>query len=323
MMASRVVLALLLAGLPAAAQVGVPLERAHDDAARDFDLLARHLIQRDATGVQPPVLRIPPLSRDLEGLPEMVGERPGLPPSHVPLPTSNPLSLVERRDSTGLLAAVRRSGIPFRSAADGVSSWITALVSPVVEREDWDATPPAGSGRAHTPASIVIHHSDGHEAHDEDALEESMRTIEYSHQQRGFRDVGYHFGVADGYIAEGREVERSGAHVEGRNMGRIGVVFLGNFNDQAPTGPQVLAFVRLATDLAVRYDMDVDAEDFLTGHVDHKYRAYDAKQGRNRWYNATDCPGHVLLGMLPSLRTVVIERVKAAREARAHLPAGG
>ena len=45
---------------------------------------------------------------------------------------------------------------------------------------------------------------------------------------RGWSDIGYHFVVyLDGTVVPGRPLERSGAHVRGRNKASIGICYIG------------------------------------------------------------------------------------------------
>lgn len=47
-------------------------------------------------------------------------------------------------------------------------------------------------------------------------------------QGNGWSDIGYHFVVyLDGTVAEGRPLNRSGAHVRGRNKKSIGICYIG------------------------------------------------------------------------------------------------
>ena len=46
--------------------------------------------------------------------------------------------------------------------------------------------------------------------------------------ERGWSDVGYHYVITtDGTIQDGRPLERSGAHVAGRNKNSIGICLIG------------------------------------------------------------------------------------------------
>lgn len=48
------------------------------------------------------------------------------------------------------------------------------------------------------------------------------------HRQRGFDGIGYHYLVyLDGTVAEGRPIERIGAHCKGHNANSIGVCYVG------------------------------------------------------------------------------------------------
>lgn len=53
-------------------------------------------------------------------------------------------------------------------------------------------------------------------------------------QDRGWRDIGYHFIVdRDGSVALGRPIEQTGSHVKGRNAGTIGVCLIGGHGSLA------------------------------------------------------------------------------------------
>ena len=57
----------------------------------------------------------------------------------------------------------------------------------------------------------------------------SIDTVREWHvNERGWRDVGYHFLVrTDGCIEEGRPIEQSGAHTKGHNWDSIGGAYAG------------------------------------------------------------------------------------------------
>ena len=53
-------------------------------------------------------------------------------------------------------------------------------------------------------------------------------------QQRGWRDIGYHWVIdRDGGVAPGRPETEIGAHVEGHNAGTIGICLLGGYGASA------------------------------------------------------------------------------------------
>ncbi len=57
----------------------------------------------------------------------------------------------------------------------------------------------------------------------------SIDTVREWHvNERGWRDVGYHFLIrTDGTVEEGRPIEQSGAHTKGHNWDSIGVAYAG------------------------------------------------------------------------------------------------
>ncbi len=86
-----------------------------------------------------------------------------------------------------------------------------------------------------------------------------IELIRTSHTQRGWGDIGYHFVVdPNGNIWEGRPLSWQGAHVGSQNEGNIGVLVLGNFQEQRPTGPQIGALDNFVADLMSRYRVGVN-----------------------------------------------------------------
>ena len=66
-------------------------------------------------------------------------------------------------------------------------------------------------------------------------LAEKVAEIRRWHvQQRGWRDIGYHWVIdRDGKLAPGRLETEIGAHVEGHNRGTIGICLLGGYSAKA------------------------------------------------------------------------------------------
>ena len=80
-----------------------------------------------------------------------------------------------------------------------------------------------------TITQIIIHCSATPEGRDC-----SVADIRRWHQQRGFKDIGYHFVVyRDGSIHQGRRIEQVGAHCLCHNAHSIGVCYIGGL---APDG---------------------------------------------------------------------------------------
>ncbi|MBN1564263.1 MAG: N-acetylmuramoyl-L-alanine amidase [Anaerolineae bacterium] len=125
--------------------------------------------------------------------------------------------------------------------------------------------------------TVVVHHAAEYVTDDVT----TMQYIQLLHMgQRQWADIGYHFGVGrTGQIFEGRDLAARGAHTEGYNTGSVGVVFLGHFEEYAPTVEQLDAGRRLIDWLALRLELT-----HLAGHHDFN--------------DFTECPGKY---MMPSL----------------------
>ena len=128
--------------------------------------------------------------------------------------------------------------------------------------------------------SIVVHHSAF--AYDGPSEVQGLHM-----DRRGFADVAYHFLIdSEGIIYEGREINVRGAHVQGFNTGSVGIVLLGNFNDEQPSEVQ-LASLRALVDY-LRYTYEIR---YLAGHKDYPGQSPDG----------TECPGENLYPLLPDL----------------------
>jgi hypothetical protein len=105
------------------------------------------------------------------------------------------------------------------------------------------------------------------------------------HQRRRFGDIGYHF-ILDraGRVWEGRSMQFVGAHVSAENEENIGVMMLGNFEDQRPSDRQVDALRALTFALQGRYAVPATR---VYGHRDLGH---------------TLCPGHHLYGEVKALK---------------------
>ena len=56
----------------------------------------------------------------------------------------------------------------------------------------------------------------------------TVEDIRKWHKQQGWSDIGYHYVVyRDGSVHEGRDVDVSGAHCEGKNLHSIGICYIG------------------------------------------------------------------------------------------------
>ena len=95
-------------------------------------------------------------------------------------------------------------------------------------------------------------------------------------QERGWRDIGYHWIVdRDGAVASGRRETEIGAHVEGHNRGTIGICLLGGYGAKADdpfeknfTSAQAAAVKRLIDEIKGRTTIRK-----ISGHNDYAAKA--------------------------------------------------
>jgi hypothetical protein len=207
----------------------------------------------------------------------------------------------------GITDAVRKKGEAAFEAAvsafDLVADHMPDSLD-IVSRASWKAAKSFAREGHDTPKRITLHHTEGHVTHSLEDSKSAIRNVqEYHRTTRGWGDIGYHYWIdGDGRLFEGRPEKQMGAHTLAHNEDNIGIAIQGNYESVPPTGPQILGFIHLATAVALDNNMDVDDPDFLKGHRD--------------WSgNDTNCPGTALHNMLPKLREVIAEKVKAARSA--------
>jgi N-acetyl-anhydromuramyl-L-alanine amidase AmpD len=136
---------------------------------------------------------------------------------------------------------------------------------------------------------ITVHHDgmDPFFASDRGSVAAHLELIRQLHRRKGWGDIGYHYAVdRAGRVWEARPLAYQGAHVKDHNPGNIGVVVLGNFEQQAPTDAQLAA---------------------LRSHLSAMMRAYGVPARRvhthQEWDGAaTACPGGRLQYYVEKLR---------------------
>lgn len=106
--------------------------------------------------------------------------------------------------------------------------------------------------------TVVIHHSASLLA-----ANETMADIQDSHMDvNGWADIAYHYGIdKDGLIYEGRDIGARGASVAGFNTGTIGIVVMGNFEQEYPLEVQMKSLQILVNNLESTYSLS-----HLAGH---------------------------------------------------------
>ena len=109
----------------------------------------------------------------------------------------------------------------------------------------------------------------------------------YHAQDRHWGDIGYHYVIdRAGTIWGGRDVRYQGAHVKGHNENNLGIMVLGNFDEQDPSSKQLATLESLLLTLMQWYNVPAQ-------HV-HTHR--ELAPGR------TECPGHMLQQHMIKLR---------------------
>jgi hypothetical protein len=128
---------------------------------------------------------------------------------------------------------------PARPSADGV-----------LPRSAWArGTPDTAAMNPMLPVEYITIHHDGMTPFTATDYASSAARVELyrnGHRGRGWGDIGYHFVVdREGRIWEGRSLKWQGAHVRNRNEGNLGILVMGNFDEQAPSERQLAARARM------------------------------------------------------------------------------
>ncbi|MBX3357879.1 MAG: N-acetylmuramoyl-L-alanine amidase [Phycisphaeraceae bacterium] len=129
---------------------------------------------------------------------------------------------------------------------------------------------------------ITVHH-DGlppvalRSTSDVTARLEQIRRGHISRRPLPFADIGYHYVIdPQGRVWEARSVVYQGAHVQDNNEHNIGILVLGNFNEQRPT-PQALGSL----------------DQFLAQEM-ARYRVPLSRVYTHQEIRSTECPGRSL-----------------------------
>ena len=88
------------------------------------------------------------------------------------------------------------------------------------------------------------------------SMDVPIERVKKWHLDRGWSDIGYHYIIlGDGSIAEGRPVNKIGAHVKGQNRYSIGICVVGNFENITPTPKQGKKLEWKIDQLCKEYDL--------------------------------------------------------------------
>jgi hypothetical protein len=106
-------------------------------------------------------------------------------------------------------------------------------------------------------AAITVHH-DGLDnlvtGTSEREMADRIDLYRVGHRAKGWGDIGYHLVIdRGGTLWQGRSVRWQGAHVKNHNEGNIGVLVMGNFEQQQPTAAQLRTLEKTLVDLMKTY----------------------------------------------------------------------
>ncbi|HYE03451.1 MAG TPA: peptidoglycan recognition family protein [Phycisphaerales bacterium] len=148
--------------------------------------------------------------------------------------------------------------------------------------KSWDINPMNGVSR------ITIHHDAMPSQRIRAAADAAARLeqVRRAHvEDRGWADIGYHYIIDPaGRVWEGRSTRYQGAHVADTNENNLGIMVMGNFDQQTPT-PQALA-----------------ALERFTGQQMARYRIPLARVHTHQELKPTRCPGNALQAFMVRAR---------------------
>lgn len=158
-----------------------------------------------------------------------------------------------------------------------------------LQRSAWTRAQPRTSNINHMGGirRITLHHEGWQPftATSQIASAQRIETLRNSHTNRGWADIGYHYIVdRAGRVWEGRPASYQGAHVGGNNENNLGVMLLGNFEEQSPSDVQVATMRDLVQLLRRRHNVPESAI--------HTHREL----------GATACPGRNLQPRITAMR---------------------
>ncbi len=180
---------------------------------------------------------------------------------------------------------------PVATGGPPVTGAAATTFAGIQPRAAWGAGPPrANSINPMAPIRWITIHHDGvsYRGRTMAQARTRLKQIQSYHQNtRDWADIGYHFAIdPQGVVWQGRELRWQGAHVGGANEGNIGVMLLGNFEEQGPTGSQVAGLQRIVVTLQQRF-----------GVPQARVRTH------REWPTAsTECPGRLLQARVQDLR---------------------
>ncbi len=175
----------------------------------------------------------------------------------------------------------------------------------LIRRETWTSESPRAwllrEGGVYD--RVTVHHQGGRPSitRNQNAVAAEIDAVYGGHHRLGYGDIAYHF-VVDyaGRVWEGRSLAYEGAHVSSQNGRNLGVLMLGNFEQQTPSGEAIEATAGLVNLLRDRFGIK-------------RHRVYG-----HRDLGSSVCPGkhlypHVVAlreGDIPSQKTEIAKENK-------------
>ena len=187
--------------------------------------------------------------------------------------------LTEAPPKRGVLAR----DLPFETA-----SAKAPLPPGVISRASWGARATGACGSTHSPRYLTIHHT-ATPNNDSITPAARMRQMQAYHiDTNGWCDFGYHYTVGiDGKVYEGRDPDRTGAHVGNHNTNNVGISVVGTFVNFSPRESQLSTLTDISRWVVNRYGIPKSRSNVL---------------GHKEWsgHTSNTCPG-LLLPWLPTL----------------------
>lgn len=164
-----------------------------------------------------------------------------------------------------------------------------SYVGSFVSRSQWTSAQPNMNlaNRMGRVTRITVHH-DGMDTYYDTtsrAAIDRLEMIRRSHTNRGWADIGYHFAVDPaGRVYEGRPAQLQGAHVSRMNEQNLGILVMGNFNNQEPTPAVQRTLVSFISSQRARFGVSTS-------------RIYTHQE-----LKPTQCPGRTLQAFMQQAR---------------------
>ncbi len=137
-------------------------------------------------------------------------------------------------------------------------------------RAAWAPEPPLlrRLNRADPYYRVTVHHQGSAIYHHRSELDAAIaiQNVQQGHMNRRFGDIGYHLVIDTmGRAWEARSLRFTGAHVARHNSGNIGIMLLGNFEEQRPTRQQLECLNIVVQGVVQAFAMKPDQ---VYGHID-------------------------------------------------------